>query len=378
MGSVCARRDTSHSADSECDTSQSADSECEWEEVHFETMPVRGHESIGNTPTFSRPFPCAMDLAEISVNIVPSPSNSATPGVDEPSVFWPATPESTPPNSPRVDTNLFGTNTAIGQMTELREAQECDFFGTSVVMRHMTEVREADESERLIIQLDDDAVGRSALLGLITRSLLQMAITPGGSRVVQKALEVVDTAERVVLAEQLRGNVWEACVSPHANHVLQKCIELVPADCVEFMFDELKGNAINAARHRYGCRVLERLIEHCSYPQTAELVAKVLTGASQLCRRIFGNFVIQHILVHGTTEQRKELVALIGADIQRLARHRVASHFVRCALVHCASEDKQCLVNAMCEDAGEFGDLAHHYCGIFVVREMKRADGKGH
>mmetsp|Transcript_56361 Transcript_56361/g.175040 ORF Transcript_56361/g.175040 Transcript_56361/m.175040 type:complete len:316 (+) Transcript_56361:55-1002(+) len=204
-----------------------------------------------------------------------------------------------------------------------------------------------------------------------------LAQDPCGSRRVQQALEeAADDQERAGLAMELRGHVLEALQCPHANHVLQKCIELMPADRVQFVLAELKGHAVGAARHRYGCRVLERLIEHCSSSQTAGLVDEVLAGAQQLCRHTFGNFVIQHILVHGMADQRQKVASVLCADVQRLARHRVASHVVRCALVHCSPKDRQTLALAMSADAGEFADLAHHHCGSFVVREMKRADGR--
>mmetsp|Transcript_31184 Transcript_31184/g.97011 ORF Transcript_31184/g.97011 Transcript_31184/m.97011 type:complete len:539 (-) Transcript_31184:110-1726(-) len=279
-----------------------------------------------------------------------------------PGMLWPATPESTPPSSPR--------------QREVSAAQAVNWGFPQMMPTAEMLKAEPDECEGLLLQLSEDAAMRPALLKQITGRMWSLASTPGGCRVVQKALEVAETSERVALAQRLQGHVQEACTSPHANHVLQRCIELMPPDRMEFVLTELKGHAIPAARHRYGCRVLERLIEHCSSGQTAPLVEEVLLGASQLCRHTFGNFVIQHILVHGMEEQRQRVAGVLCADIQRLARHRVASHVVRCALVHCSLEDRQRLALAMSADAGEFADLAHHHCGSFVVREMKRADGK--
>mmetsp|Transcript_15980 Transcript_15980/g.33279 ORF Transcript_15980/g.33279 Transcript_15980/m.33279 type:complete len:597 (-) Transcript_15980:453-2243(-) len=287
------------------------------------------------------------------------------PELDVPGMLWPSTPESTPPSSPRWSDP---PSALFDQAVTWAYHPAAPVAGPHEV--------EGGDCDRLLKQLSEDVAVRPILLEQITGRMWTLASTQGGCRVVQKALEVAETSERVVLALQLQGHVREACTSPHANHVLQKCIELMPADRVQFVLEELKGHTLAAARHRYGCRVLERLIEHCSSFQTAELVDEVLAGAPQLCRHTFGNFVIQHILVHGIEEQRQKVAAVLCADIQRLARHRVASHVVRCALVHCSPEDRQRLALAMSADAGEFADLAHHHCGSFVVREMKRADGK--
>merc|ERR1719203_600687 len=102
------------------------------------------------------------------------------------------------------------------------------------------------------------------------------------------------------------------------------------------------------------------------------LTDKVLASAEQLCRHPFGNFVVQHLLEHGTPEQRRAVVDMLCADLQRLARHRVASHVVRSALKNASAEDKQRLVSNLSADAENLADLAHHHCGSFVVREMRR------
>jgi pumilio RNA-binding family len=242
----------------------------------------------------------------------------------------------------------------------------------------LTEAAAAEEGDEIVAQLAEglqDAERRPVLLEGIAQDAWPLASTPCGCRVVQKAFEVAETAaEREALVAPLQGHVVEAAICPHANHVLQKCIEVLPTDKVQFVLEEMKGNIVAAARHRYACRVLERLIEHCPWTQTADLVEEVLANASQLCRHTFGNFVVQHVLEHGNPSQKQQVVNILHADIQRFARHRVASYVVRSALVHSMPEERQRLVTAMRADAGELADLAHHHCGSFVVREMRRGD----
>ncbi|CAE7866820.1 APUM1 [Symbiodinium necroappetens] len=294
-----------------------------------------------------------------------------------PGQLWPPTPESTPPCSPRE----FGSFCAFPGIWHveipsmvLPEPVALPEMSSVLTEEVLVPDAESQACEKMIAQLDEDS-SRAEVMDLLWSSTWSMACTPGGTRVVQKALEVADTTERISLAEQLQGHVKEAFASPHANHVLQKCIELIPPDRLHFVLSEMLGHAVAAARHRYGCRVLERLLEHCPTEQTAPLVEEVLAGAPQLCRHTFGNFVVQHVLEHGTASQKRQVVDVIHADIQRLARHRVASHVVRCALKHGAPEDRQKLVQAIRKDPADLADLAHHHCGSFVVREMRRADG---
>lgn len=315
--------------------------------------------------------------AQVSLPVSPGPLESKE--ALEPIQLWPPTPESTPACSPRewpsnvhaMVPQTFCAFPGVWQIEMPNVAVEQSLPLSELQVEEVPD-EELQECERMISQLESSA--KSEVLEMLRTSTWTMSCTPGGTRVVQKALEVADTPQRVALAEQLQGHVKEAFVSPHANHVLQKCIELIPPERLGFLLSEMRGHAVAAARHRYGCRVLERLLEHCPSEQTAPLIEEVLAGAPQLCRHTFGNFVVQHVLEHGTAQQKHHIVEVIQSDLQRLARHRVASHVVRCALKHSAAEDRQQLVQAIRKDPADLADLAHHHCGSFVVREMRRSD----
>lgn len=270
--------------------------------------------------------------------------------------FWPPTPEFTPPHSPRRSPCVWA-----------------EAMSPPVVNCDPAELGEEVANQIVANLASDDHVQKQALLSWVVNSAWLLTSTSSGCRVVQKALDIGNSWERVALADGLKGHVREASISPHGNHVLQKCITVMPPDRIQFVLTEMQGYATTAARHRYGCRVLERLIEHCPHQQTLGLIEEVLSGTEKLCRHAFGNFVVQHILEHGISEHKQRVAEVLHADAVRLAKHRVASHVMKSALVHCEAEDRQRLTQALSADAGELSDLAHHHCGSFVVREMKRA-----
>jgi len=341
--------------------------------------PVPG-QAPGNAPLVPGPLVIeqSSETSGASHAVMETSSLASTDDTPTQGQYWGPTPESTPPNSPRVTQQaLVNFNAMLANVWEAEAGRAFHGEKAELVVESVTEGVPDEEMiacEQLMAQLED-AEQRPAVIEMLSTSAWSMACTPGGTRVVQKALEVAETSERIAMAQLLKGHVKEAFASPHANHVLQKCIELIPPDRIQFVLAEMHGHAVAAARHRYGCRVLERLLEHCPTEQTAPLVDEVLAGTAQLCRHTFGNFVVQHVLEHGTSAQRHVIAESIHADIQRLARHRVASHVVRCALKHTAPEDRNMLVQAIRADAAELADLAHHHCGSFVVREMRRADG---
>lgn len=197
-----------------------------------------------------------------------------------------------------------------------------------------------------------------------------------GCRVVQQAIGVMNVQEVEAVVEQMKGNVLEASTSPHANHVLQKLIGEVHTDALQFVVSELRGQVAVVSRHRFGCRIIERLIQHLPAAQAEPLLEEVIASSQELCRHTFGNFVVQQVLEHGSSSQKGRVADMMVEDLQRLARHRVASHVVRSALVHCDTTRRAQLCEAMRSDAGDLTELAHHHCGSFVVREMRRDGGK--
>jgi len=336
---------------------------------------------------------------------------SADKGIDQmetldslPSIVFPPTPESTPTNSPRTYCHMSQSNMSQSQAglyakfmsptIEEFESASVIFGATHHTPSHQVHSSaasvagsdigtyahvqhnpaDAAEAERLLEGLDaEEAEVREAAFEEVTAGAWSLATCVAGCRVVQQALSVATPAQQATLASQLRGQVLGAATCPNANHVLQRCIELAPDETLSFILEEMSGHVAATARHRYGCRVLERLIERALNVES--LVDEVLADASQLCRHPFGNFVVQHVLKLGTPVQRRSIVEILHTDVARLARHRVSSHVVRCALANCSAEDRQRLIDALSVDDPGLTELAHHHCGSYVAREIRRAKG---
>ncbi|CAJ1426384.1 unnamed protein product [Effrenium voratum] len=134
-----------------------------------------------------------------------------------------------------------------------------------------------------------------------------------GCREVQQVLEEAqEQDERLAVALELRGHVWEALRDPFANYVLQKCITVLCRDDLTFVFQELqqKGPEMiqQAARHKYGCRIIQRLLECGPADQVNDLIDCLLHDAINICAHPYGNYVMQNLLDQSTREQRRRLL----------------------------------------------------------------------
>jgi len=291
---------------------------------------------------------------------------------ESPHELWPATPESTPPQSPRRESPMWHSapsetpTSASSSMSgwvcptpdnprswqppppapmiqqPVSEATQKDTQTGTAKGNEKCSKLSSKEADVAMKQLKNgESQEQRAVLDWVIKSAWPLCLTRHGCRVVQVALEVAGQSDRLTLADALRGNVLEALKSPHANHVLQKCIKLLPSEQLHFVPVELVGQARKLAQHPFGCRVLQRIIEHYEGLQTSALVEEVITGdAVELCKHSYGNYVLQHIFEFGMRPQISRLAAAMMPKARELARHWCGSHVVEKALLFCDKKSK--------------------------------------
>jgi pumilio RNA-binding family len=198
-------------------------------------------------------------------------------------------------------------------------------FGNPLELRESTQ----GAGEAITRLESGDGAERRQFVVLLASCARQLALSNQGCRVLQKAIEVVNSADLTVLSKQLEPHVLELAQSPHGNFVLAKMVERMPPVSIRFVIERLHGNASKIAQNKYGCRVLERLIEHCSEEQMTFLVRELIADADVLSRHQFGNFVVSHLLEHGAPAMRSSICSMLLPCISALAMHRNASHVVQ-------------------------------------------------
>eukprot|EP00443_Scrippsiella_acuminata_P065224 CAMPEP_0115558534 /NCGR_PEP_ID=MMETSP0271-20121206/99483_1 /TAXON_ID=71861 /ORGANISM="Scrippsiella trochoidea, Strain CCMP3099" /LENGTH=250 /DNA_ID=CAMNT_0002992543 /DNA_START=95 /DNA_END=844 /DNA_ORIENTATION=+ len=146
-----------------------------------------------------------------------------------------------------------------------------------------------------------------------------------GCRAVQRALEDAesDSARAALLAESLRGHVWEVARCPHGNHVLQKYVTTMKPSACQFIVDEFSQMGVfgigKMARHKYACRVLQRLFEHCWPSQLDQIVDCLLADVVSLSMQRYGNYVVQHLLEYAAEDAQRRVAKRLEAHVAELA-----------------------------------------------------------
>jgi pumilio RNA-binding family len=168
-----------------------------------------------------------------------------------------------------------------------------------------------------------------------------------GCRKIQLAFDDAESdAERLQLAEEMKGHAWVAARHPHANHVLQKMIVSMKPDALQFVVDAIcpKNRVVQAARHKYGCRVLQRLFEHCRPDQMAPIMEVLVANVKDLSKDAFGNYVIQHLIEHGAPSYQRAIMESLASNVRRLGTNPNGAAVITKALTCCELEEDQVLL----------------------------------
>eukprot|EP00929_Paragymnodinium_shiwhaense_P003663 TRINITY_DN10426_c0_g1_i2.p1 TRINITY_DN10426_c0_g1~~TRINITY_DN10426_c0_g1_i2.p1 ORF type:complete len:436 (+),score=59.19 TRINITY_DN10426_c0_g1_i2:131-1309(+) len=198
---------------------------------------------------------------------------------------------------------------------------------------------------------------------------------PKGCRDVQRCLETAATEkERVAIARELQGHVWDALRCPHANYVLQKVSCLLKPSDIQFVVDEVVGKGVravcHAARHKYGCRIIQRLLEHCTVCQVRSLVNSLLNDAVVTAMHPYGNYVMQHLIEYGTAEQRGALTRALVEHVGEAGRDEYACAVLSKAMVHGELQDQADLAIAIESVPGLFPSMACSRHGHVAARAV--------
>jgi len=198
---------------------------------------------------------------------------------------------------------------------------------------------------------------------------------------VQRALEDAesDSARAALLAESLRGHVWEVARCPHGNHVLQKYVTTMKPSACQFIVDEFSQMGVfgigKMARHKYACRVLQRLFEHCWPSQLDQIVDCLLADVVSLSMQRYGNYVVQHLLEYAAEDAQRRVAKRLEAHVAELALNNDACMVLEKALLMGAPEVQDSLVEAVLGSPGALSSMAHTRRGhstALVVLDIAR------
>jgi len=228
--------------------------------------------------------------------------------------------------------------------------------------------------EQFMVELADstEAARAKQVVEKILPGARTLSLTPNGSRLVQKVIDVASVKQHEQLLRELLKDVTELYTSPHANHVIAKLIEIMPAKSLASIGEAMRGKATTVARHQFGSRILERLVEHCDEALIGFLLDELMEDFEALARHQFGNFVVARILEHSTAARKHTCVHKLLPHVLQHATHKTA-----CNIVERMLDNSDLTCQAMIADAFLAGTaetsleaIAATRYGSFVIQHL--------
>lgn len=212
----------------------------------------------------------------------------------------------------------------------------------------------------------------SEIVELVLPGSRSLSLTPCGSRLVQKVIDVASAQQREQLLKELLKDVTELYTSPHANHVIAKLIEIMPARNLASIGEAMRGKATTVARHQFGSRIIERLIEHCSEDMIGFLLEEVLEDFEALARHQFGNFVVARLLEHSTPARKHSCVQKLLPHVLQHATHKTACNIVERMLDNVDLASQAMIADAFLAGSGDTSleVIATTRYGSFVIQHL--------
>jgi len=217
-----------------------------------------------------------------------------------------------------------------------------------------------------------EAVEQRQMLLCLQNGLVQLSLSKGGCRIVQKFVEVAAGRDRDLIISKLEDHIVELYESPHGNFVLSKAIEKWPAAKNSFIVTALLGRGITLSKHRFGCRILCRLLEHCPEQQIGLLLDEILLDVDMLARDDFGNYIVQAALEHASQSRQEGMRAQLLPGFASLAMHKDGSRVAERLLDYCSFEGQCVAIQALLQAEGESSlvEVACSRYGSYVIAQL--------
>ncbi|KAK3443468.1 hypothetical protein EUGRSUZ_B03594 [Eucalyptus grandis] len=223
--------------------------------------------------------------------------------------------------------------------------------------------------QKLLEVCDDDQ--RMQILHVITRrpgDLIHISCDMHGTRVVQKVLETLKTAEEFsVVVSALNPGIVILMKNTNGNHVAQHCLRYLPLEYKEFLFEAAAANCLELATDRHGCCVLQKCLSHSGGEQKCHLISGITSNALILSQDQFGNYVVQFIFELHVPHATRDILDQLDGNYGDLSMQKYSSNVVEKCLKFAGEEHRTCIIQELIDDP-RLAQIMQDPFGNFVIQ----------
>ncbi|EJK48336.1 hypothetical protein THAOC_32878 [Thalassiosira oceanica] len=228
----------------------------------------------------------------------------------------------------------------------------------------------------------------SIVTKVLDKGVVDLSFHVYGTRLVQRALETVESEDVASLVVALKGHVNSLIYDCNANHVVQCSIRAVNKHgklaqkrnksltgnesehgecdlvgskevcecndvlcCLDHVVDEVTSEITEISTHPYGCRVVQRLLESCTGKHIDTVLDSLMTDKKvlRLFNHEYGNYVVQRVIEYGRPCDRETIFDEImnGDNIINASKQKRSSNVIESMFQHGLEEQRNSMARKM-------------------------------
>ncbi|KAK7047833.1 hypothetical protein VNI00_006161 [Paramarasmius palmivorus] len=202
--------------------------------------------------------------------------------------------------------------------------------------------------------------------------IFDLSVDQYGCRVVQKALEHILPDQQLEFLRELEPRIDYCLRHPQAHHVIEKFIAVLQPGDLSFLH-VIENCAAELATDHFGCRVIQRCIECIPRRIIPSFFDELHDKTGLLIDDQYGNYVMQCILSHGNQYDKATVIAKIRGQMVRLAHNKYSSNVCEKALTVANPDTRAGLINEFLASAESPNEtpvslLAKDHYGNYVLQ----------
>lgn len=166
------------------------------------------------------------------------------------------------------------------------------------------------------------------VIALIGERFTLMALSPHGTRVIQKIIDCLTTEEQIdKFTSYLKKNILVYMKDPNSLHIITQFLTKFKGQESDFIIDSLCRNYLEITTDKFGCCLYQKCLQEF-HPRRSDLVKVILGDTLKLLEDAYGNYVIQHLIKQNDQSCSDYILKILCENIRYLSKKKFSSNVI--------------------------------------------------
>ena len=224
--------------------------------------------------------------------------------------------------------------------------------------------------QKLLTVIDFERISR--FVDIVTPFFVKVSVSPHGTRVIQKLLDIIKSDINLVnkITMAINNNLLEISMDANSNHIIQKYITVIPFPLNVPIYENIMNNFLLIAKDKYGCCMMQKCIECGTNEQKRRLIVLSLQNSPLLITDQYGNYVLQYVVKLENQEYISTIINLILTNLQKSCCQKFSSNVIEKCIERACPDLQNLLINAIIQNEKLVSYLIVDLYGNYIIQKI--------